>query len=74
MLKSEKPKKSKNQFSSRDSIPVFDTVDVRNVVSKADILSQNPDTSLSYHNYDDTRPYEQKNISKGFHKTGKGSK
>ena len=38
------------------------------------ISSQNKDTGLPSYNPDDTRPFEQKNTSAGFHKSGMGSK
>ena len=52
----------------------FDTIDIRDVESKTNISSQNKDTGLPSYNPDDTRPYEQKNTSAGFHKSGMGSK
>jgi hypothetical protein len=52
----------------------FDTVDVKDVENKINISSQNKDTGLSSYNPDDTRPYERKNTSDGFHRSGTGSK
>jgi len=52
----------------------FDAIDENVVESKANISSQNADTGLASYNPDDTRPYEQKNISSGFHKNSSGSK
>jgi hypothetical protein len=48
----------------------FDAVNVE----KADISSQNADTGLASYNPADTRPYEQKNITTGFHKSGMATK
>ena len=56
---------------------VFDSIDVKDVIKKsniANISSQNADTGIPSYNPGDTRPYEQKNTSAGFHKSGMGSK
>ncbi|MCL1904166.1 MAG: hypothetical protein FWF94_07100 [Oscillospiraceae bacterium] len=53
----------------------FDSVDVNDIITdKVNISSQNADTGLPSYNPDDTRPYEQKNTSAGFHKSGVNSK
>ncbi|MCL1881193.1 MAG: hypothetical protein FWF76_03355 [Oscillospiraceae bacterium] len=60
-----------------NSLPAVahDTVELNNATkTKANISSQNADTGLASYNADDTRPYEQKNLSAGFHKSGMGSK
>jgi len=63
-----------NILSKANAGAAFDAVDVKEVESKTNISSQNPDTGLPSYNADDTRPYEQKNTSAGFHKSGMGTK
>jgi hypothetical protein len=46
----------------------------KNKTKKANIASQNPDTTISAINANDTRPYEQKNMPKGAFKKNSGSK
>jgi len=60
-----KSKKPKNQINKTE-------IDVNDADSKACISSQNRDTGLASYNADDTRPYEQKNTSAGFHISGTG--
>ena len=43
------------------------------IESKANISAQNKDTGLASYNADDTRPYEQRNTSAGFHGNRLGS-
>jgi len=52
----------------------LEDVPTSNVKTKANISSQNADTGLPSYNSGDTSPYERKNISVGFHKSGRGSK
>ena len=68
--------KSKKQTQGFDFISsdVDVTVNIKEVESKTNISSQNKDTGLASYNADDTRPYEQKNTSAGFHKSGMGTK
>jgi hypothetical protein len=61
-----KSKNSKKKASEKEK------VNVNEAESKACISSQNRDTGLASYNADDTRPYEQKNTSAGFHVTGTG--
>ena len=80
--------KSKKQISKFDNLSLedrtilrnvnagaaFDSIDVTDITGKANVSSQNADTGLPSYNSDDTRPYEQKNTSAGFHKSGMGTK
>jgi len=82
MQKSKKPKPKFDALTS-DEIAVlktvnagvpFEAIDVKDAKSKACISSQNEDTGLPSYNPSDTRPYEQKNTTSGFHRNGMGSK
>ena len=68
--------KNSNAGAAFDAVEFKNQVknDIKHVESKTNISSQNPDTGLPSYNADDTRPYEQKNTSAGFHKSGMGSK
>ncbi|MCL2087418.1 MAG: hypothetical protein FWH05_07490 [Oscillospiraceae bacterium] len=44
------------------------------VQNKTNISSQNKDTGLPSYNANDTRPYEQTNMTTGFHKSGIATK
>ena len=68
------PREEQNILRNAGAGVAFDAVDTSNNKSKANISSQNADTGLPSYNSDDTRPYEQKNISVGFHKSEMGSK
>ena len=63
-----------NVLSNANAGTAFEAIDVSDVENKTNISSQNRDTGLPSYNSDDTRPYEQKNTSAGFHKSGMGSK
>ena len=63
-----------NALSKANTGTAFEAIDVSDVEGKSNISSQNKDTGLASYNADDTRPYEQKNTSAGFHKSGMGSK
>jgi hypothetical protein len=77
-----KSKKQNHDFSDleitslQNSMPdvTHEDIPTANVKLKANISSQNADTGLPSYNSGDTRPYEQKNVSAGFHKSGVGSK